>query len=114
VESVREVLARHGAALCLADRGSQMITPAWRTADWGYFRFHGGAAQPPSCYDPAALDDRAALMADLWGPDGEIHVFFNNDWHACALRDASWFADAARRRGLTVSRTVPAEEVRVA
>jgi uncharacterized protein YecE (DUF72 family) len=34
-ESVREVLARHGAALCLADRGGP-ITPEWRTADlWG-------------------------------------------------------------------------------
>lgn len=112
-DSVRDVLARHGAALCLADRGAQMITPTWRTTPWGYFRFHGGASSPPGCYDPAALDARAALLADLWGPDGEVHVFFNNDWHACALRDAAWFADAVRRRGLEVSRVAAPEEVRV-
>jgi uncharacterized protein YecE (DUF72 family) len=112
-ESVREVLARHGAALCLADRGAQMITPAWRTAPWGYFRFHGGSASPPGCYDLATLDERAALMADLWGPDGEVHVFFNNDWHACALRDATWFTGAASRRGLTVARVAPLDEIRV-
>ena len=31
VDEVRDLLARSGAALCLADRGSQMITPEWRT-----------------------------------------------------------------------------------
>jgi uncharacterized protein YecE (DUF72 family) len=112
-ESVREVLTRHGAALCLADRGGRWITPTWRTASWGYVRFHGGAAQPPGCYDPATLDERAALVADLWGADGEVHVFFNNDWYACALRDAAWFADAARRRGLDVTRVASPDEVRV-
>lgn len=41
----RAVLERHDAALCLADRGSRPVTPLWRTADWGYPRFHGGPAR---------------------------------------------------------------------
>lgn len=112
-DSVREVLERRGAALCLADRGARMITPEWRTADWGYLRFHGGADAPPGCYDRATLDARAEMTAALWGPEAEVHVFFNNDWHRCALRDAGWFAQAAARLGLPVSRVPPPEQILV-
>jgi len=45
-DEVRQVLAEHGAALCWADQGGRPVTPLWRTADWGYLRFHQGAAQP--------------------------------------------------------------------
>src|SRR6516164_7218639 len=40
---IRLLLERHGAALCWADRLGRPITPLWRTADWGYLRFHEGA-----------------------------------------------------------------------
>jgi uncharacterized protein YecE (DUF72 family) len=112
-ESVREVLARHGAALCLADRGSRMITPAWRTAGWGYFRFHGGTAAPPGCYEAEVLAERAALARDLWGENADVYVFFNNDWHRCALRDAGRFARAAADLGLRTTRVVPPDEISV-
>ena len=45
VPSVRRVLERRAAALCLADR-SGLVTPEWRTAEWGYVRFHEGRAAP--------------------------------------------------------------------
>lgn len=112
-EEVREILTRHGAALCLADRGSRLITPEWRTADWGYLRFHGGAASPPGCYDPGTLAERAALTRDLWGTDADVYVFFNNDWYRCALRDAGWYARAAEELGLRTTRVVPPERVEV-
>jgi len=54
VPEVRSVLERHGAALCLVDRKG-MRTPRWRTADWGYVRFHQGRGLPPSCYGRTAL-----------------------------------------------------------
>ena len=60
---VRQVLAEHGAALCWADQLGRPVTPLWRTAGWGYLRFHQGAAQPWPRYGPA----RAALLA---GPAG--------------------------------------------
>jgi uncharacterized protein YecE (DUF72 family) len=112
-ESVREVLARHGAALCLADRGARSITPLWRTADWGYLRFHGGAASPPGCYHQETLAEWAARVAELWGPDGEVFVFFNNDWHRCALRDAGEFARAAGALRLRTTRVAEPETVAV-
>jgi uncharacterized protein YecE (DUF72 family) len=112
-DGVREVLERHGAALCLADRGGRMITPEWRTAPWGYLRFHGGGASPPGCYDRATIEQRAALTAALWGPDADIYVFFNNDFHRCALRDAGWFGQAAAALGLAPTRFPPPESISV-
>jgi hypothetical protein len=39
---LRDVLTRHGAALCWADTASQPVAPLWRTTDWGYLRLHLG------------------------------------------------------------------------
>ena len=54
-EETRQVLAAHGAALCWADRRGRPLTPLWRTADWGYLRFHEGAARPWPRYGASAL-----------------------------------------------------------
>jgi uncharacterized protein YecE (DUF72 family) len=109
---VRGVLERAGAALCLADRDSRLVTPAWRTADWGYVRFHGGAGTPPGGYGRRAIEARAALIAEVFGAGCDVHAYFNNDGYACALRDAGAFARAARRAGLQPTRTAAAGEVR--
>jgi uncharacterized protein YecE (DUF72 family) len=110
---VESLLARHGAALCLADRGAQPLTPLWRTADWGYLRFHGGAGSPPGCYQEETLDAWAARAAELWAPGATVYAFFNNDWYLCALRDAALFARLAERRGLAPTRTPEAEGILV-
>ena len=107
----REVLERHDAALCIAD-GTQvgarhavpLRTPEWRTADWGYLRFHGGTGSPASCYELSMLRKRAGLVKRLW-PRGDVYAYFNNDAHGCAIRDAAVFAEALRRRRVKVSRT---------
>ena len=104
-DAIRRLLEDHGAALCLADRGSRLITPAWRTADWGYIRFHEGRSKDAPCYGETALRSRAALVAATWGPSADVFVYFNNDAYACAVRDAALFARAARRCRLDVSRT---------
>ncbi len=99
----RRLLEKFGAALCLTDsRGPQ--TPWWRTADWGYVRFHQGRAQPPSCYGPTALGTWADRLAELWPDRSTLYVYFNNDTHGCAPRDARQFAAAVRRAGLTPAR----------
>jgi uncharacterized protein YecE (DUF72 family) len=103
-DEVRSVLTEHGAALCLADRGSRMITPAWRTADWCYVRFHFGLAQPPSCYGPTALRSWATRLHDLFGNEADGYAYFNNDGHGCALRDAVAFARFAREAGMSAGR----------
>ena len=108
VDEVRSVLCARNAALCIADRRSRLITPAWRTADWGYVRFHEGRAHPHPCYGIGALRSRATMLREMFGPDRDVFVYFNNDPLGCALRDASLFADACERAGLRPTRTVAA------
>jgi uncharacterized protein YecE (DUF72 family) len=106
VPETRRVLEKFDAALCLTDsRGPQ--TPWWRTAKWGYVRFHEGRSQPPSGYGRAALQTWADRLAELWPSDADLFVYFNNDRHGCAPRDARRFASAVARAGLSPSR-VPA------
>jgi uncharacterized protein YecE (DUF72 family) len=109
---VRALLESRDAALCIADRGSRLRTPAWRTASWGYLRFHEGLASPAPSYGDTALDARAALVAQLFGPDADVYAYFNNDANACALRDAVRFAAASRRHGLHPTRVPPVTAIR--
>ena len=99
-EEVCAVLREHDAALCLADRRSRPVTPLWRTADWCYLRLHIGAARPVPCYGEHALASWSARLRDLWGPDIDGYVYFNNDTNGCAVRDAVTFARIVARSGL--------------
>jgi uncharacterized protein YecE (DUF72 family) len=103
-DEVRSVLESHDAALCLADRKSKTVSPMWRTAEWGYVRFHEGTASPRPCYGRTALDSWARRLAETWGPESDVYVFFNNDPRACAVRDAAVFARLAEAAGLSASR----------
>lgn len=101
-EPVKRILADHGATLCWADRAARWLTPLWRTADWGYTRFHSGADGP--CYDPARLGTCATDLAGRYGDDEDVFAYFNNDPLACALTDAAVFAGACQRAGLATTR----------
>jgi uncharacterized protein YecE (DUF72 family) len=67
-------------------------------------RFHGGRGQPPSCYGRTALESWAHHLSDLWPPSADMYVYFNNDEHGCAPRDARRFALATRRLDLSPTR----------
>jgi uncharacterized protein YecE (DUF72 family) len=96
-DEVRAVLEAHDAALCLADRGSRAVTPMWRTANWTYVRFHFGRAQPVSCYGKQALVTWRERLSELFGPDPDGYVYFNNDAHGCAVRNAATFIGLGAR-----------------
>ncbi|MFE3493272.1 DUF72 domain-containing protein [Streptomyces sp. NPDC059175] len=104
-EEVRDVLERHRATLCWADRRSRPLTPLWRTADWGYVRFHEGRAQPWPAYGRKALASWAGRIAEAWPDRADVFAFFNNDPGGAAVRDATAFARLAHSRGRTVTRT---------
>ena len=109
-DEVRRILERHRAALCWADRSGSR-SPLWRTSDWVYLRFHHGRASPPSCYGRQALKTWAERLRYNVTADADAFVYFNNDGHACALRDARVFAMACRRSGLEPTRIPKASEV---
>jgi uncharacterized protein YecE (DUF72 family) len=112
-EQVFEILSENGAALCLAD-SPRRKTPKTRTADFGFVRFHEGRASPRPCYGERALESWAARLARLFGPDADVYAYFNNDFRACAIRDAIVFARLAEKAGLKPTRVARLDEVRVA
>ena len=87
-DPVREVLTARNAALCWADRVNP-VTPLWRTADWGYLRFHEGTATPWPQYGEAALSGWANRIASTWPPNAPVYAYFNNDQNAAAIIDAA-------------------------
>lgn len=92
-DEVRSLLTDHGAALCWADRRGRPITPLWRTADWGYLRFHEGSAHPPPSYGRRALRHWRDRIRDAFPASADVWVFFNNDRGGAAVRDAEAFRD---------------------
>jgi uncharacterized protein YecE (DUF72 family) len=112
-DRLRAVLEAHGAALCLADSPHRRM-PVWRTADWGFVRFHEGRASPHPCYGERALATWAERIASLWPAAADVFCYFNNDARACAVRDAIAFARLARGAGLRPGRTAQPGEVNLA
>jgi len=111
-DEVRRILERHGAALCWADRSGPR-TPLWMTTDWAYLRFHHGRANPRSCYGRQALKSWVERLTDAVSARTDTYVYFNNDAHACALRDAIVFARLARHADLEPTRVPRPREVRL-
>jgi uncharacterized protein YecE (DUF72 family) len=110
---VEQLLSNYRVALCLADR-RRPLTPFWRTADWGYVRFHAGRSRPPGCYTRDALAGWVDRLAELWPASADIFAYFNNDFFACALRDAQVFAELGGQAGVGVTRVPAPAEVTLA
>jgi uncharacterized protein YecE (DUF72 family) len=110
---LRQLLEDRRAALCLAD-SPRRRTPVWRTARWGFVRFHEGRATPSPCYGDRALATWAERIASMWGAQDEVFCYFNNDLRACAVRNAVTFARLVRRAGLRPTRVPEPGEVRLA
>jgi uncharacterized protein YecE (DUF72 family) len=112
-DEVRAVLIAHDAALTWADRLGRPVAPLWRTASWGYLRFHEGAADPWPNYGEQALRSWADRVAQAWPGDADVYVYFNNDPGGAAVVNSVTFAALARDAGLAVTRTPPAGAVRL-
>jgi uncharacterized protein YecE (DUF72 family) len=105
---VRQILAAHDAALCWADRLGRPVTPLWRTASWGFLRFHEGTADPWPRYGPQALRSWLDRIRQEWPDGADVYVYFNNDPGGAAVVNSAEFAALARAAGRGVTRTPPA------
>jgi uncharacterized protein YecE (DUF72 family) len=108
-DEIRALLTEQNAALCWSDRGARPLGPLWRTADWGYVRFHEGAAQPWPHYGQQSLKSWLARIGDAFPPDADVFAFFNNDQHCAAPADAAALARLADRAGLPAPRPAPGD-----
>ena len=104
-EEIRQVLTDHEATLCWADRQGQPVTPLWRTAGWGYVRFHEGTAEPWPRYGPGTLRSWLDRITACWAGEAPVFAYFNNDQHGAAIADSAALAGLARRAGREVTRT---------
>ncbi len=107
-EEVRQVLERNHAALCLAD-SPRRVQPAWRTAAWGFVRFHEGRGSDAPGYETDALRRSVELIGRTWGQTADVFVYFNNDTAGYAIRDAVTFAELAAEAGLRTTRVPSAD-----
>jgi uncharacterized protein YecE (DUF72 family) len=104
-DRVRDVLAARNAALCWADRTGAAVAPLWRTAGWGYLRFHEGDDGDWPRYRAATLRAWADRIAATWAEGLDVYAYFNNDQRGAAPRDAAGFAAAVSAGGRAVRRT---------
>jgi uncharacterized protein YecE (DUF72 family) len=101
-EQIKDILARHDAALSWADRTEQPVTPLWRTASWGYLRLHEGAGRSWPRYTSRALRGWLKAIAESWPAGSDVYVFFNNDQHGAAPKDALSLGALARKADMEV------------
>jgi uncharacterized protein YecE (DUF72 family) len=95
-DEIRDILARHNAALCWADRRGRPVTPLWATADWGYLRLHEGTAQPLPSYGDQALSTWLDRIHEAWPRSADVFAFFNNDHGGAAIHNAHTLRHLAR------------------
>jgi uncharacterized protein YecE (DUF72 family) len=101
---VRDVLAARNAALCWADRTGSAVTPLWRTADWGYLRFHEGDGAPWPRYRAATLGTWADRITAAWPEGLDVFAYFNNDQGGAAPHDAAALAAVIAGQGRQAGR----------
>ncbi|HEX4216233.1 MAG TPA: DUF72 domain-containing protein [Candidatus Dormibacteraeota bacterium] len=109
-DGLRALLEEEGAALCYADSPARS-TPLWRTAGFGFVRFHEGEGRPRPCYVPSVLRSRLGQLEEAFHRADDVFCYFNNDGNGCAPRDAAVFARLATEAGLRTTRTPEPEEI---
>jgi uncharacterized protein YecE (DUF72 family) len=94
-DEVYEVLARHGAALCVHDLLPDH--PFVLTTSWTYVRFHGpNALERPyfGAYGWRRLRPWAERLRGLLDEGHDVYAYFNNDIGGHAVADATWLRKA--------------------
>lgn len=86
VDEIYEVLKSFGACLVVS-HSNRFPCIIKRTADFNYFRFHGGESLYSSCYSEQELKHWAKIIAPEL-EKGDVYIFFNNDMNAYAVHNA--------------------------
>jgi uncharacterized protein YecE (DUF72 family) len=102
-QATRDLLQARQVALCLAD-SPRRRQPMWRTAGWGFVRFHEGTGDRAPGYARDVLQRWVATIAKTWSEREDVYVYFNNDAAGYAIKDALTFAELASAAGLSPTR----------
>jgi uncharacterized protein YecE (DUF72 family) len=86
-EDVYALLREHGVALVVGDHPKRPFQAHVLTADWTFIRFHYGSRGRNGNYSERELEEWAQRIT-AWRREGDVFVYFNNDWNAYAIRNA--------------------------
>jgi uncharacterized protein YecE (DUF72 family) len=87
--AVYELLRGHGVALVIGDHPQRPFQTHELTADWTFVRFHYGKRGRNGNYSERELEEWRDRIA-AWRRSVEVFAYFNNDWHAYAVKNALW------------------------
>jgi len=88
VPEVYTLLREHRVALVIGDHPDRPFQSHAATAAWRYVRLHYGRRGARGNYSTSELRTWADRL-HAWRAQQEIFVYFNNDWEAFAVRNAS-------------------------
>lgn len=83
-----DLLDHYGIAFVIADSGNRFPYYETVTADFVYLRFHGCEQLYASDYSETDLKLYAEKIINWLNEDKEVWVFFNNDYHGFAVKNA--------------------------
>lgn len=87
-DDVCSLLRAYGVALAIGDHPDRPFQPLELTADWTFIRFHRGRRGRRGNYSERELDEWADRIRGL-RRRAEVFAYFNNDWEAFAVRNAT-------------------------
>jgi len=86
VPEVDELLRGHHVALVVGDHPERPFQTRSRTTDWAFARLHMGRGKDGN-YTPAQLREWAERVR-TWRSEGDLYLYFNDDWHGHAVKEA--------------------------
>ena len=86
-DEIYDIFRSRNIALCQAD-SKRYPTSCETTADFAYIRFHGGEALYATDYKPDDLRIWADRITGLLKSGLKVYCYFNNDYHAFAIKNA--------------------------
>ena len=89
VPETYELLRAHGVALVIGHDPRRPFQEHELTADWTFVRFHGGERGERGNYSEDELEEWAQRIT-RWRAQGDVYVYFNNDWEGFALDNGVW------------------------
>lgn len=90
------LLAEHDIAAVTADTGGRFARLDADTAGFSYVRLHGPEGLYDSAYSPQLIEEWAQALLARCDAGRDVYVYFDNDGHAHAPRDARALADRLR------------------
>jgi uncharacterized protein YecE (DUF72 family) len=86
VPEIEALLRSYGAALVVGDTPRRPFQTLTRTTGWMFARLHTGRGRRGN-YTPAQLREWAERVRD-WRREGDVYVYFNDDWNGFAVKEA--------------------------